>query len=77
MIKELEDVLAAVSELPEKYQKRALDDLLKLIDEWEDRSSLPEMADEEYRELRRDRIAAVRSMLMDRIRRYAAGEEFD
>ncbi len=60
MIKELEGLADEVGDLPETYQHRAVQELLRILGEWEDRQSLPEMSDEEYRELRRERQADVR-----------------
>jgi hypothetical protein len=66
MREDLKAVVGLVEKLPDAYQRRAVRSLMEIVDEWEDRASLPEMTDREYRALSIERWRKVNELWKER-----------
>jgi cold shock CspA family protein len=60
LIKELEDILVLVRELPREYQLKCVQALWPHVEEWEQRQQEPNLSDAEWNELHTERAAAQR-----------------
>ena len=61
LIKELEDVLVLVGELPREDQVKCAQALRSHVDEWEERQQQPHLSDAEWVQLKAERAAAGRA----------------
>lgn len=62
LIKELEDVLALVNELPRKDQLKCAQALMTRVEEWEERQQHPHLSDVEWRRLKSERVVALHAL---------------